>query len=222
MQDWIETRSSALWIYGVPGAGKTICSGLVVDELFNRRRSNSVGTAYYYIRHDDRDSHTLSNCLGSLISQLARQNSSILHDVIDSYTEYFPVGLVGSLIGFPGDEELVEHLLSISKHFTDTLIMIDGLDECGPACDRDRKRFVEVVANLHRHEECSLRILIFSRDERDIREIFEARGFQTVSIAATSADLRLYVSAWLPSLRIQNDNLKSDIVDLLVDGANGM
>ena len=219
MQDWIETPSSALWIYGVPGAGKTLLSTLVIDEFFSRKRSKSVGTAYYYIRYDDTDSHRLSNCLGSLISQLARQNSSILHDVMKSYADYFPVG---SLAEFPEDEELVEHLLSISKYFKDTLIMIDGLDECGPACDRDRKRLVEVVATLHRHENCSLRILVFSRDERDIREKFEAGDFQTVSIAATSADLRLYVSAWLPSLKIQNENLRSEIVESLVNGANGM
>ena len=219
MQNWDETSNSALWIYGIPGAGKTMLSTLVVDEFFNRKRSKSVGTAYYYIRHDDSDSHKLSNLLGSLISQLARQNSSVLDDVIDSYAQYFRVG---SLAGCPEENELIEHLASISKYFTDTLIMIDGLDECGPAFDRDRKRLIDVVANLHHHEECSLRTLIFSRDEHDIREDLEAGDFQIVSIAATSADLRLYVSAWLPSLKIQSEILKSEIVDSLVDGANGM
>ena len=219
MHEWLETSGSALWIYGIPGAGKTTLSTLVVDEVLNRKRSNSIGTAYYYIRHDDRDSQKLSNLLGSLISQLARQNSSVLDDVINSYAQVFSVG---SLVGFPEDDELFEHLLSISEYFTDTFIMIDGLDECGPAFDRDRKRLIDVVANLHRHKEYSLRTLIFSRDERDIREHLEAGDFQNVSIAATSADLRLYVSAWLPSLKIQSGELESEIVDTLVDEANGM
>lgn len=219
MHDWLEISRSTLWIYGIPGAGKTILSTLVVDEVLNRKRSNSVGTAYYYIRHDDRDSQKLSNLLGSLISQLARQNSSVLDEVMNSYAQDFRVG---SQVGFPEDDELVEHLLGISKYFTDTFIMIDGLDECGPAFNQDRKRFIDVVANLHRHEECSLHTLIFSRDERDIRKDLEAGDFQTVSIAATSADLRLYVSACLPSLKIHSEKLKSQIVDSLVDGANGM
>lgn len=219
MHEWLETSRSALWIYGIPGAGKTILSTLVVDEVLHRKRSNSVGTAYYYVRNDDRNSHKLSNLLGSLISQLARQNSSVLDDVINSYTQHVRAG---SLVGFPDDDELVEHLLSSSKYFTDTFIMIDGLDECGPAFDRDRKRFIDVVANLHRRKECSLRTLIFSRDERDIRDHLQAGDFQIISIAATSADLRLYVSAWLPSLKIQSGKLESEIVDSLVDEANGM
>ena len=219
MHYWLENPSSALWIYGIPGAGKTILSSLVVDEVLNRTRSNSVGTAYYYIRHNDRDSQKPSNLLGSLISQLARQNAVVLSEVANSFAHFHEAG---SFTGSPEDDELVEHLLSISKHFADTFIMIDGLDECGPAFDRDRKGLIDVMANLHRHEGCSIRTLIFSRDERDIREGLETGDFRVVSIAATSADLRLYVSAWIPSLKIRNENLKSEIVESLVDGANGM
>ena len=219
MHDWLETSNSALWIFGIPGAGKTILSTLVVDEVLHRKRSNSIGTAYYYRRHDDKDSQKVTNLLGSLIPQLARQNSVVLDDVIASYAKD---SLVGSLSGSLEDDDLVEHLVGISRYFTATFVMIDGLDECGPALNRDRKRLIDVVANLHRHEGCSIRTLIFSRDERDIRSDLEAGEFQSVSIAAKSADLRLYVSAWLPSLHIHSEDLMSEIVDTLVHEANGM
>lgn len=100
--------------------------------------------------------------------------------------------------------------------------MIDGLDECGPAFDRDRKRLIDAVAELYRNENCPIHVLIFNRDELDIRKELEKTEFRIVSIAATSSDLRLYVSAWLPSLEIRSEELKIEIVDTLVDEANGM
>lgn len=140
-------------------------------------------------------------------------------DVMSSYTQRFRMS---SLIEMLDDDKFVEHLLSISKYFTNTFIMIDELNECDLAFDRDRKRFIDVVSSLHRHEECSFHTLIFSRDERDIREQLETGNFNIVFIVATFVDLRLYVSAWLSSLKIQNGKLKFEIVDSLMNEANEM
>ena len=219
MSHWLETSNSALWIYGIPGAGKTMLSTLVVDEVLTRKRSSSIGTAYFYIRHDDTASHTLSNVLGSLISQLARQNSVALTDIVNLRTQH---SRVASSTMTLEDDELVEQLQLIAKHFSDTFIVIDGLDECGTAFDSDRKRLIAAVAALHCNNDCPIHMLIFSRDELDIREQLSTMGFQPVSIAATSADLRLYVNAWLPSLDIQSEELRTEVVDTLVNEANGM
>ncbi|KAL6712856.1 hypothetical protein ACLMJK_009568 [Lecanora helva] len=219
MSHWLETPNSALWIYGIPGAGKTILSTLVVDEVLARKRSKSIGTAYFYVRHSDKASHVLSNVLGALISQLARQNPSALSDVVDAYEERLKAG--SSATPFE-DSDLLEQLQNICKYFTDSFIMIDGLDECGTVFDTDRKRLVETIAQLHRSRDCSVRVLIFSRDEFDIKRKFDEMEFKSVPIAATSADLRLFISAWLPSLEIQDEMLKTEIADRLVEEANGM
>ena len=219
MSNWLETSNSALWIYGIPGAGKTMLSTLVVDEVLTRKRSNSIGTAYFYIRHDDAASHILPNVLGSLISQLARQNSTALTDVMNLRAQQ--AGLTSSATTLE-DDEFVEQLQLVAKRFSDTFVMIDGLDECGTAFHSERKRLIAAVASLHCNHDCPIHVLIFSRDELDIRRRFSTTEFETVSIAATSADLRLYVNAWLPSLDIQSEELKTEIVDTLVDEANGM
>ena len=100
--------------------------------------------------------------------------------------------------------------------------MIDGLDECGSLFDRDRERLIDSLAKIHQLRGCKIHTLIFSRDESDIRKRLTATGFQIVSIAARSADLRLYVNAWLPKLDIQNETLKVEVVDTLVEEAHGM
>lgn len=219
MAAWLENSNSALWIYGIPSAGKTILSTLVMNEVLTRKRSSSIGTAYFYIRHDDKDSQIPSNVLGSIISQLARQNSAALDDVVELHTKHLREG---SLTTIPDDDDLIMLLFGISKYFMNTFIMINGLDECRVAFDRERKRLIDVLSEVHRNEKCQIHTLIFSRDELDIRKRLTAMGFQTVSIAATSADLRLFVNAWLPSLDIQSETLKVEVVDRLVDEANGM
>lgn len=190
-----------------------------MDEVLTRKRSSFIGTAYFYIRHDDRNSQVPSNILSSIISQLARQNTAALDDVVELHTKHLREG---SLTTNLEDDDLMMLLFSISKYFMDTFIMIDGLDESGPAYDRDRKRLIDILPDLHRNKKCHIHTLIFSRDELDIRTRLIATDFQIVSIAAKSADLRLFVNAWLPSLEIQSETLKIEIVDTLVDEANGM
>lgn len=219
MTQWLESPNDALWIYGIPGAGKTMLSTLVVDDVLTRKRSESVGTAYFYVRHDDRDSHKSKTVLGSLVAQLARQNSSVLVEVMDLYAQHVNQG---SLPTDPEENELSEKLTDLSNHFVNTYILIDELDECGSTLDPDRKHLIAVVAGLHRARGSPLRTLVFSRDELDISRPFNDMGFRMVSIAATSADLRLFTNAWLPSLEIRSESLKIEIVDTLVDEANGM
>lgn len=219
MTQWLENSNSALWIYGIPGAGKTTLSTLVVEEVLARKRCATVGTAYFYIRYDDSLSHKPRNVLGSLIAQLARQNSSALTEVMKFDKEHVEETYPAT---YPEDNEMVDLLIEISQYFTSTYIMIDGLDECGTKLDRDRERLIDIIAELHVGEERLVRTLVFSRDEQDIRKRFEHAQFQTVSIAATSADLRLFASAWSGKLNVRSDELKAQIVDTLVEEAKGM
>ena len=217
MTNWLKNPHDALWIYGIPGAGKTTLSTLVVDEILTRKRSNSVGTAYFYIRHDDKESHKPSSVLGSLISQLARHNREALADLMKLYTQHQTQGLVA-----PDEEDLKQKIHEISQHFTEVYIMIDGLDECGSPYDANRKRLVKAIAELHTIKEGSVRTLVFSRKESDIEKEFVRMQFHTVSIAATSDDLRLFANAWSGELDVHSEGLKAEIIDVLVNQANGM
>ena len=217
MTNWLESPHDALWVYGIPGAGKTTLSTLVVDEILARKRSDSVGTAYFYIRHDDKESHKPSSVLGSLISQLARHNREAFADLMKMYTQDQTHGLVA-----PDEEDLKEKWHEISQHFMEVYIMIDGLDECGSLYDADRRRLVKAVAELHTVKERSVRTLVFSRRESDIEREFVRMQFHTVSIAATSGDLRLFANAWSEQLDVHSEGLKAEITDALVTQAKGM
>ena len=219
MVRWLDSSNDALWIYGIPGAGKTILSTLVVDEVLTRKRSQTIGTAYFYIRHDDKDSHEPSNVFGSLIAQLARQNPSALNEIMEIYAEKRKQG---SAVSPLEDDDLSQKLVDLTQHFTETYIMIDGLDECGQTFDATRIRLLNAVARIPDNGQRAIRMLIFSRDQQDIKKQLTNMNFRSISIAATSADLHMFASAWLPYIDIRSERLKSEIVDTLVDGANGM
>ena len=215
MAHWLDTPNDALWIYGIPGAGKTMLSTLVIDEIQTRKRNNTVGTAYFYVRHNDKLSQNSTNVLGSLVSQLARQNSEAYAHLKGACMQSYTQGLSP-----PNEQELSETLHNMIPSFREVYIMIDGLDESGSCFDLNRSHLIDLAAGLP--EDGSIRTLIFSRDEQDIRRQLIQKQFHTVSIAAASADLRLFVNAWLGRLEIQSAKLRIKIVDTLVDEANGM
>ena len=219
MTNWLDSPNDALWIYGIPGSGKTTLSTLVVDEVLSRVRSECTATAYFYVRHDDKDSHELAHVFGSLISQLACQNTEALANLVNLYTQY---ARRGPHVTVPDDQQLIETLRDISGHFKETYIMIDGLDECRSLFDSCRERLIDAVASLSDNEGKSIRTLIFSRDARDIRTRFSQKSFHTVSIAASLADLRLFTNSWLARLNIRSEKLKIDILETLVNEAKGM
>ncbi|KAL8941743.1 MAG: hypothetical protein Q9216_002071 [Gyalolechia sp. 2 TL-2023] len=217
LMNWLDDPMDSLWIYGIPGAGKTTLSTLVVDEVFARKRSNTVGTAYFYIRHDDQDSHKPENVLGSIVSQLALQNQEALASLMSRHESLCKQGSATL-----DDRELDETLHRVLGYFSEAYNMIDGLDESGSCFDQNRTRLIDIISGLHSKSDRSVRTLIFSRDEQDIRNQFTRNEFHTLSIAASSADLRLFTNSWLGRLDIQSEGLRTEIVDTLVNEANGI
>ncbi|MCJ1380882.1 hypothetical protein MMC17_003991 [Xylographa soralifera] len=216
-KNWIEDKNSALWVYAIPGAGKTILASLIIKNLLS---SQGVGTAYFYCSYKNVDSQRPTNILGSLITQLALLNQRAFQEVWESYEN---CSLNGRLPDRPNEATLCKLLKIISKQFDEVTIVIDGLDECGSAVESfeiDRPQFVLTLSTLHNKNDSNIRLLILSRDEVDIRA--GLRDFPSISIAAKSQDLRLYVHAMAKKLNINDQGLRSEIIDALINGAEGM
>lgn len=119
----------------------------------------------------------------------------------------------------PNETELGKFLQKISKHFDQVHIVIDGLDEVGAAIVVDRSDLIALLSTLH-HEPSHMKTIIFSRAESDIQS--QLTEFKSVSIAARSSDLQLYVAAKLRTLAINDNHLRLEVLEALVRGADGM
>ncbi|KAK7728968.1 hypothetical protein SLS57_002200 [Botryosphaeria dothidea] len=207
---------SKLWLYGIPGAGKPVLSATMIEHT-SAHRTEKIGSAYFFCEYADKATQSCRNMLGSIARQLALQNRQALdmltkfhNDMTDLQQQDFD----------PQDADLLDLVESMSTNFEDTIIIIDGLDECL----NDRSMVVERLTQLSRDGTGTIKTLFASREEPDIKICLAA--FDNVAIAASKADVRLYVAAQLKSkfkrLCEKEPALGDQILNTLVDRSEGM
>lgn len=221
-QAWIRGDSPHLWLSGIPGAGKTILASVVIEEAWKHSEISLKAVAYFYCDYKDTNSQDPLKVLGSLATQLAQQSVESFELLRGLYQRYHPPGRMPMTADVPS---LVEVIKQMTMKFEDVFLVIDGLDECG-------KNTVEVTKQLRSLDSVvksgqAVKITLLSRHEEDIRRLLE-KDFAHVQISARSEDLRLYVAAEIETrtmdgrLEINSANLKEEILQALVGGAEGM
>ena len=218
-KSWLSCSRARLWYYGIPGAGKTVLASSVIQEALERTSPN-IAVAFFYCDYKNVATQDPRNILGSLACQLALQDEQSYVKLQAFYTKHNPPDR--PYIGFDHDE-LRDLLVEMASNFNEVMIIVDALDECGT----QTKRVTRLLSSLDGSNDIdNIKTLFFSRDEQEIREILE--GYDPVSIAAKSSDLRLFVGAEIElrirnkDLRIKDSSLKEDIMKRLVEGAEGM
>ncbi|KAG8677733.1 hypothetical protein FPOAC2_03839 [Fusarium poae] len=98
-QNWVSAPEQTLLCLGIPGAGKTILTSIVIDYLKSKiQNDRSIGLAYFYCNSNRYDKQTLYHVIASLFRQLAENISyskkravsehSRVYVVIDGLNEY--------------------------------------------------------------------------------------------------------------------------------------
>lgn len=121
----------------------------------------------------------------------------------------------------PNAGSLLVLLHRISKLFSSTTIIIDGLDEIST------KRFdtLDLLKQIG-EAQSNTRVLLASRSEPEIEQSLS--DFECMSIAARSSDLEQFVAREIEKrikrgeLNIKNMDLKEQIIKRLIHGAEGM
>ncbi|RYP04866.1 hypothetical protein DL764_004189 [Monosporascus ibericus] len=81
-QVWVQTEKRTLFCHGIPGAGKTILTSIVVDELMARfGNDKGTGMACIYCNFRRQDEQKAEDLFASLLKQLA-QGRSFLPDSV--------------------------------------------------------------------------------------------------------------------------------------------
>lgn len=78
-QQWLESDQQILFCPGIPGAGKTILTSIVVEDLHTRfGNEKDVGIAYIYCNFKRKDEQRAEDLLANLLKQLSQGRSSVL------------------------------------------------------------------------------------------------------------------------------------------------
>ncbi|KAK4244073.1 ankyrin repeat-containing domain protein [Corynascus novoguineensis] len=139
-QQWIGTAKQTLFCPGIPGAGKTIQTSIVVDDLQVRFRDDVyVGIAYVYCNFRRHADQKVENLVSSLIRQLSQDQSSLPECLRILYDKH--KGRIR-----PSLDELSKVLQTVGNLFSRIFIVIDALDECRLSDDSRSKFLTEIFA----------------------------------------------------------------------------
>ena len=225
-QEWLETDKQTLFCPGIPGAGKTILTSIVVNYLFHEFRrkeddiqnDHSIGIAYLYCDFRRPHEQTLGNLLLSLLRQLVQRQPSV-PDIIRVLHDRYKDKPLQPLLN-----EIIRALNSVTALYSRVFIIVDALDEC-PKHDKCRARFLSEIFDLQAKTGANL--FVTSRDIPEIRELFA--GSLSVEIRASDKDLGVYLDgnmSQLPafdgrSLELREE-LKTEVKTEIIKAVDGM
>ncbi|KAK2605748.1 hypothetical protein N8I77_008563 [Diaporthe amygdali] len=207
-----------LWINGVPGAGKSVLTSLIVEQV--RLLSPAPTLLFFYCKGRDNSRDDFVSIARSFLSELLRCHQDILSPF---FYDKFSKSNEAVLSKLQDIEELLRvSLLNCAKVY----IVIDGIDECR----RDeRKRitswFRDVVENLEPPNLDRVRCLFVSQDDGVARKDFDGITTLKIKPADVKDDIEQYSlhAAAQIQLKFQlSDDMTADMAFKMREAADGM
>ncbi|KAF6753252.1 hypothetical protein DFP72DRAFT_427244 [Ephemerocybe angulata] len=209
--EFVRQKGTVVWATGIPGSGKTTLASISIEHLedtFSRR--SDVAVLYAFLRYSEKP--TLLQIIAGLLTQLVSCNNFALSHLLPVYQR----------AKTHRDElscsEAVKLLRSSLNLFSDTFIVIDGLDEVDDATKDDLLR-VLIPLNAH--------ILFTCRP----LELFMGRHTPRalhIPVQAQTKDIELYVaerikeSTTLASILSEHPGVAESFTALIKEKSNGM
>jgi hypothetical protein len=181
---WLQNCDSHIWLYGIPGAGKTVLASLLIEKVLQVSKP-SEAVAFFYCDYKDTAKQDPCHILASRASQVAIQHEKAC-EILEEEHKKIHAGM--NDVKHLKPESLLKKQLC---HFDYTTIIIDGLDECGD----NTANMLDHLVFLAQEFQLSLRLAILSRDELIIRKRLTELDCESISIAAASSDIRLYAAS---------------------------
>ncbi|CAM1505018.1 Fc.00g106550.m01.CDS01 [Cosmosporella sp. VM-42] len=212
---WIETAGSALFSPGIPGAGKTICTAILIDHICRKfDHDETVGIAYIYCVVDQQGEEWIVDLLSSLIKQLVPAKGIIKQSLQTLHSTY------SSGRTSPSVEEVLTVLQDLIADYQRVFILVDALDECSNSNSCQIKLAAE-LCNFGKTPKTS--VFVTSRFIPEITTFFE--GWPKLEIRAQEEDVNIYLEAQmsrLPKFVRHSEVLKDEVRSKITGVVDGM
>ena len=210
---WVKNTKQTLFCPGIPGAGKTMLSSIVIKDLQSKDWSNNnFGVAFLYCSYNRQQEQRYENLVASLLRQLAQSQSSLPNEVRNLYNSHHIRNTRPSIT------ELLSVLSSVVDSFSKVFIVVDALDECANA---ERKHLLRELFTLQARSQVN--IFATSRFLPEIEAQFSKS--MSLEIRAAEEDVRRYLEnqiLQLPSCVLRNTALQQQITSQIIDLIDGM
>ncbi|KAM6486673.1 nucleoside phosphorylase domain-containing protein [Trichoderma sp. SZMC 28011] len=211
-QSWITGCKQTLFCPGMPGAGKTILTSIVVDYLVSKFRLGDVGIAYIYCNFHRHHEQNTGDLLASILKQLVETQSLLPECVKDLYESH------QSRRTRPSVDELHKTLRSIIASYSKVFIIVDALDECQTS-NNTRIKFLFKLFDIQ--DESHINIFATSRPIPEIYKKFKEST--VIEVRARTDDVRNYLESQISQSDSELLNIcREDIKTKITEAAEGM
>jgi len=214
-QKWLNQSGQTLFCPGIPGAGKTIITSIIVEHLYTKFQNDaSTGIAYLYCNYRQQQEQKPVDLLASLLKQLVQEQPSMPESMKSLYERHKDKRTR------PSFDEISKVLYFVILDYSRAFIIIDALDEC-QVFDGGRGKFLSEIFNLQAKTGTSL-----FATSRYIPEVMkEFKGSVSLEIRASDEDMQKYLDGHmseLPSFILRSHDLQEEIKTEIVKAADGM
>ncbi|KFY47129.1 hypothetical protein V494_00150 [Pseudogymnoascus sp. VKM F-4513 (FW-928)] len=214
-QEWVETNQQVLFCPGIPGAGKTILSSIVVDYLYaNFQKDTNTGIAYLYCNFRRQDEQNAEGLLASLLKQLAQGLYPLPESVKSLYDNHKEKRTR------PTFNEISSTLQSVAALYSRSFIVVDALDECQTSGGCRTKLLTEIFAL---QAKSGANIFATSRFIPEVDVSFKTS--MRLEIRASDHDVQRYLDGHMSELStcvLRSLVLQSEIKAEIIKAVNGM
>ncbi|KAI9713974.1 MAG: hypothetical protein M1820_000704 [Bogoriella megaspora] len=214
-QEWLKSDFGTLVGVGIPGAGKTLISTIVIESLRATRPGPDQIVLYAFCNYQDRSRHSIANVLCGLLRQVA------------SDSEDFRMLATSSISGSSAvsTDDARAMLRLALRGYSKVFIVIDAMDEFGNSDDDIAKKDLLAELLLLR-DLCSIFITSRLSFEGMITDKIAAVAAPfKLEIKAQSKDLELWMDQEIPKLRdfvARSEKLQQSIRAAVVTSVQGM
>jgi hypothetical protein len=191
-------------------------SSTIITYLLQKYQSSEYAVIYFYCDYKDTQNGSTSKIFETLLADLARQNPSALsylEKLSEKYREFRSSCSV---------QVLRSAMLQCLQFPKRTFVVIDALDEC----DERDKLLIELLEIINSGRK--LNLLMTSRPEFDIQQLFNTLPNMSLIESNMSADIDHFIKARLGALlesrrlKLRDSELRCEIEKVLTSRANGM
>ena len=183
--NWKRNSNSFLWLYGMPGCGKTVLSSTIIDDVSCHFRPDpTVAVIFFYFDFNDNGKQLHEKMLRSLITQLSAKSV----DVPQPLELLFASCSYGTVQ--PISEAIMHTLREMLQQYTETYVILDAIDEC-----KDREKLLSCLGTMIGWNLSNFHLLVTARKEKEIEISLDpfSDSDNKLSIHSTAIDKDIYI-----------------------------
>ena len=218
---WLSESGSLLWLYGIPGCGKTILCSTIIQRTMEycQSRASSV-VLYFYFDFNDLEKQRHEKMIRSLVFQVFSRRAECSQAVESLYSSCMNGGHQ------PTFQTLLGVLRQMLEDFEEIYLVIDALDEC-----LERDELMTNIEELISWKDRNLHILTTSRRDDIIEDSIKLLNNDKERIYIQSTLVNVDIRAYIQNRLLTDRNLKrwrnkpevqQEIEDTLMEKVDGM